>query len=136
MIRLYHLSYKHKLKSTLLCPRIPYSSVIGYEDTVTPRVCMSDSIDGCLTALQCNPGTYHVYFTDIDKSDPKLHYPTPEEVFDAFMTHEVWITAPIQLEYKGMIFVDNSTLKSIEMNTLYGALIDTFYYRTCKWSWL
>ena len=55
---LYHLSQVNNLE--LLTPKVPECAIPMYEDTKTKRVCFSDSIDGCLSALQ-SPGKYYVY---------------------------------------------------------------------------
>lgn len=52
---LYHLSENPNLK--LLEPRVPQSAVPAYEDTETPRICFSNSINGALQALQACPET-------------------------------------------------------------------------------
>ena len=47
---LYHLSSDTNLK--LLTPKIPNGAVPEYEEMTTPRVCFSDTIEGCLSAVQ------------------------------------------------------------------------------------
>ena len=52
-IRLYHLSKTKDL--TILEPKVPECAVPMFEDTTTKRVCFSDNIEGCLSALQDGP---------------------------------------------------------------------------------
>lgn len=49
MSMIYHLSKNPNLH--ILTPRIPEKAIEGIEDTTTPRVCFSTSINGCLNAL-------------------------------------------------------------------------------------
>ena len=49
----YHVS-KQDLDGVILNPRIPTNSWFidnGYEDDKTPRICVTKSIDNCLTAI-------------------------------------------------------------------------------------
>lgn len=47
---LYHLSTNDSLD--FMFPRIPESAADGYEDTSTARICVSNSINGCLNGLE------------------------------------------------------------------------------------
>lgn len=98
---LYHLS-EHK-NLTLLTPRIPECAVSIYEDTVTKRVCFSDSIEGCLSALQDIPRKYYVYTPQELIQQNDLYYPTVNEVRDAKYTHEVWILQEVKVKLIGII---------------------------------
>lgn len=46
---IYHLSKDPNLK--ILTPRVPEIAKEGVEDKITPRICFSNSINGCLNAL-------------------------------------------------------------------------------------
>lgn len=97
---LYHLSKARKLKT--LTPKIPECAVPQYEDTKTKRICFSDSIDGCLSALQC-PGKYYVYIPKENISEDSIYYPTVDDVRDAKYTHEVWVLSEINVKCIGII---------------------------------
>lgn len=86
---LYHLSTRGGL--TELTPKIPECAVSIHEDTSTERVCFSDFIEGCLSALQDLPRKYYVYVPRNEIKDDDIYYPTVNDVRDAKYTHEVWI---------------------------------------------
>lgn len=93
----YHLSEVAGLYK--LTPRIPSIALDTYEDTTIPRVCFSDSIDGCLSALQY-AGNFFVY---IPLNEPKLIIPTREQVKDAEFTHEHWCLEEVPVKCLGKV---------------------------------
>lgn len=95
---LYHLSKDDNL--TKLTPQIPECAVGIHEDTNTKRVCFSDSIEGCLSALQEIPKQYYVY---IPAEEIDFYTPTVDEVRDAKFTHEVWILQEVKVKCIGVI---------------------------------
>ncbi len=97
---LYHLSRDNKLKT--LTPKVPECAVPGYEDTETKRVCFSDSVDGCLSAIQ-SPGKYYVYIPKEGIPQDSIYYPTVDDVRDAKYTHEVWILSEVKVKCMGII---------------------------------
>lgn len=98
---LYHLSLDETL--TTLTPRIPECAVSIYEDTTTKRICFSDFIEGCLSALQDMPRKYCVYVPQDDISNDDIYYPTVKEVRDAKYTHEVWVLKEVKVKCIGVI---------------------------------
>lgn len=98
---LYHLSEHCGL--TKLTPKIPECAVYGYENTSIKRVCFSDFIEGCLSALQDLPKEYYVYVPKNEIKEDDLHYPTADEVIDAKCTHEVWILTEIDVKCIGKV---------------------------------
>ena len=128
---IYHLS-SEILKSTILHPRIPETAVDCYEDTQTPRVCFSESIDGALSALQGDVGRYYVY-SPKDISKCFIYRPTEKEVFDSPYTKEVWVLNSVELICIGIIENRGVTSKT-EYQMVYPPY-DTFHYRYCDWIW-
>lgn len=98
---LYHLSLYPNLVE--LTPRVPECAVSMYEDTMTKRVCFSDSIKGCLSALQDSPNTHYVYIPEIEIPDSDIYYPKSYEVRDAEYTHEVWLLKPVKVKCVGIV---------------------------------
>lgn len=94
----YHLSTKPNL--TVLTPRIPECAVSIYEDTGTKRVCFSDFIGGCLSALQDLPRKYYVY---VPVDNVEMYKPSVDEVRDAEFTHEFWCLKSITVKCIGII---------------------------------
>lgn len=105
---LYHLSKDGDLK--ILTPKVPESAVASYEDVTTKRICFSDSIDNCLSALQCS-GAYYVYIPKEDIREDSIYYPTVDDVRDAKYTHEVWILTEIEVECIGIIKSSDTYIK-------------------------
>ena len=96
----YHLSEIGNLE--VLTPRVPESLVAMWEDNKIKRVCFSDSIEGCLSALQM-PGKYYVYTPRDVIHEDFIHYPTVDEVRDAKFTHEVWVLTEVPVKCIGII---------------------------------
>ena len=101
----FHLS-PEKLRDKILYPRIPnnYFTKNGYEDSITPRVCLAPSIKNALMALgrKHKDDILHVY---IPIKKYKIYHPSLDEVPDVKITGEVWAKEPIMLKYIGSIKV-------------------------------
>lgn len=104
-MKLYHLSTTGNLE--VLIPKVPECAVETLEDVKTPRICFSDFIEGCLSALQDLPGKYFVYIPDQDIPDSDIHYPTVDEVRDAKINHEVWVMKETRVKCIGIIQTEN-----------------------------
>lgn len=102
---LYHLSTDGNL--SVLTPRVPECAVESIEDTTIKRVCFSDFIGGCLSALQSLPGVYYVYIPDQELSEEDIHHPTVYEARDAEYTHEVWVMKEVKVKCIGAIRTDD-----------------------------
>lgn len=93
------------------------SSGFGFEEYKTPRVCFSNSIEGCLNAIINDTGrlklagkTLYVYTPEKPISSYKCksnkQIIKDGDIFDANITNEMWILEPVQLKYVGSIVVD------------------------------
>ena len=90
--KLYHVSKDLNLNK--LTPRIP-ENIMNNENDIEERICVSMSINGCLTAL----GKYHnedvlgVYEIEFTKEEflEKVKQPSYKEVLDSPLTGELWI---------------------------------------------
>lgn len=125
-MKLYHVSSDNKLSK--LTPRIPECACLAYEDTDTPRVCCSNSIDGCLSAIQEGEGRFFVY--EIDGKYPIIT-PTPEQVRDAKHTGEVWILEEVKVNLIGEIEVEDYNRK--ECYLIGKKDVYVMYY---PWKWI
>ena len=106
------------MNDELLQPRIPdnFLTQVGAEDNKTPRVCFSDSIDGCLIALSRNLKgmKLFVHVADCDESVLRqFRHPTTEEVPDADITDEVWSLKPVEIKCIGQIQVKKAYPKPL-----------------------
>lgn len=97
---LIYISIDKDLKE--ITPRIPECAIEGTEDRTIERCCFSDDIDKCLKAIEPNFSTYYVYVAILRK-DQKIFKPSKKEVFDSFLTSEVWTVEPTQIVCVGSI---------------------------------
>lgn len=97
---LYNVTFRLEDMSTILEPRVPYSAAAD-EDSITQRVCFSDSIEGCLSAIgPCHRSLYigsKIVVRSVDMSSlNQTLLVRPEElastgqVPDAEFTREYW----------------------------------------------
>lgn len=104
---LYHLSEYEGIKE--LHPSIPSNFLTknGYEENKTPRVCFTNSIDKCLTALSenCENKKYYIYTPD---GDYDIYTPSISEVPDRNITGEVWIKESVKVKCIGKILCTGS----------------------------
>lgn len=140
----YHISFDDNLDDEVLKPRIPSwitnevkknpnfikeleklkdsnsTSGTGFEEYMTPRVCFSPSIEGCLNAIINEKGRMHLHNETLYvyiPEKPIKEYKTKTnrqilkdgDIFDANVTQEMWILEPVKLKYVGSIVVDKIT---------------------------
>ena len=105
---LYHLSKK---PVTLMTPIVPKSD---FEDQTTPRICFSDSIQGCLIGINenqdINGQRFKVYTIEADD----YYRPLLSEVPDRDITGEVWIQYAVEPEYLYDIEVTGKSSERME----------------------
>ena len=90
------------------------------EDTGTKRICVSQSINGCLTAIGSRFDLGDKVFIHECESDNAVQ-PTEEQVCDVGFTGEQWILDPVVMKlFIKVIIIGtlNSTIKGI-CNILY-----------------
>ena len=128
-IRLYHLSKTKDL--TILEPKVPECAVPMFENTTTKRVCFSDNIEGCLSALQDGPSVYYVYILNEHIEESFLYYPSVNEAIDCKLTNEIWIKKKIHVKCIGIIQTQNYDW-SKRHNTGIGKRA-TFFHYSYEW---
>ena len=145
----YHISFDDSLDGKVLKPRIPTwitnklkenedfikeleklkdsnsDDGYGFEEYKTPRVCLSNSIEGCLNArinekgkLTLHNKTLYVYTPEKPISEYK-HKTNKQilkdgDIFDANATNEMWILEPVKMKYVGSIVVDKITNEQVK----------------------
>ena len=166
----YHISRDDNLDGNVLVPRIPSwiarelskdndfkkeldkllnsknntTGSIGYEEYKTPRVCFSNSIEGCLNAIispkdrmKLAGKQIYVYIPEnpIDQYKTKSNKMIQKDgdIFDANITNEMWILEPVKVKYIGSIVVDKViTEKKTKMNNNKNLTLVKYIY---KWHW-
>jgi len=113
-IKLYHISYdlSEPLDKKFI-PKIPSNPATG-EDESIPRICLCDSIEGCINAAEDKLGNYEdtdiatiiVWEKEFSLLDDKLicwqQLYEDDLVPDAALTHEYWYLEPLHM--KGSLY--------------------------------
>lgn len=98
---LYHVSPIRNL--TYLRPQIPEVVIASREDQTIPRVCVSNTIDGCLMSVGYSKrDTLSVYVID---EPVAIYRPTRAQVRDAKFTGEVWIKRKAKVKKIGEVLL-------------------------------
>lgn len=115
-VKLYHVAVgKHDLVRTFI-PRVP-ESANQPEDTITPRICFAESLEGCLSAIGhafYYPGKPELL--TVWEYDADTRYCIPPEylydkglVMDSLHTREWWVLQPLTLTGKYVNLVNFET---------------------------
>ena len=110
---LYHLSEKNLDGETFMPRSMPKWRAMEGENWRIKRICVSNSIDGALTALlssDSQPFGKHLFVHVPENLDEllakkKIYKPTKNQVPDVEATHEQWIKAPAKMVCIGEIEV-------------------------------
>ena len=165
----YHLSMDPNLDKKPLVPRIPswitremkknknlikdmerlksdptFDNGSAFEEYLTPRVCFSPSIEGCLNAIINDTERLNLAGKQIHVYKPKkpiYQYKTKfnkqinkdGDIFDSNITKEMWILEPVELVYIGSIVVDSVPYSKVKKfaNNKYKNILKYSY----KWHW-
>lgn len=104
---LYHASFDLNEKEKLFIPRIPKSKAKNENDSIK-RICFSESIEGCLTAIgnladQLETTNWNILIFKVDTNElDKEYLRDPQFIYnalveDALITREWWYLNPINL---------------------------------------
>lgn len=95
-MKFYHVSNNPNLDGKVIHPRVPLSRMNNEERSIK-RICVSASINGCLT----DSNRYDIgEILDVYTCET-THFiqPTDKEVIDAPLTGEVWIMEPVEFKW-------------------------------------
>ena len=131
--KLYFVSGSNRNNTTLV-PRIPdnYMTKHGYEDSTTPRVCFSESIDGCLMGLSKNLDGEELY-VHIPIGEYKVIKPTTKQVPDVNLTKERWICELVKIQCIGKILVKDNGKPGMKYKYGNGKEAELFSW---DWKWI
>ncbi len=110
---LWHVT-PNKLPKNILTPHIPhnYMTERGFENNITPRVCLAPCIKYALRGRN-QQGYLYVYSIRTDEIET-LYYPTVDDVPDVDLTKEIWCLDPIvHCDFYGKIDCNNRKGKFI-----------------------
>lgn len=102
-IRFYFVS-KECFHNETLRPRIP-KTIAKNENNKTPRICVSPSISGCLSATAGRYKPEDELYVHVCETD-KFYQPDLNEVPDCIYTGEVWIQHPINMTLHSCIKIE------------------------------
>lgn len=117
-MRFFHVSDNPNLNGCTVFPKLPESRM-EVENSITPRICVSPSINGCLTATSRYEEGETLYIYECYSE--AIIQPTEKDVIDAPLTGEMWIVEPTIFRRFGTIKITEvlgSNLKEM-MNNLY-----------------
>ncbi|WP_339251624.1 hypothetical protein NSQ43_15450 [Sporosarcina sp. FSL W8-0480] len=133
-MKYYHVSTSLDLIKEFV-PRIPESLHESGEDAKIPRICVSEDLNGCFTAMpfggagiedhirETSFGYYRIYEIEVNENliseyviDSETLY-TEELVSDANHTKECWITTPVSWDSKD-ISIKNSYIIRLNPNDI------------------
>ncbi|MCE5220188.1 MAG: hypothetical protein LLF98_02675 [Clostridium sp.] len=100
----YYFASMEDFNNVELKPRIPIDRM-KIENDYTERICVSQSIVGCLTALRKFDLNDIVYIYECESNN--VYQPTTEEVPDVCFTGEEWILEPVTMKYFMTIIIVN-----------------------------
>jgi len=129
--KIFHLS-ESNLNGQTLHPRIPvnYLTKNGYEEGRTGRSSFAPTIDGCLVGMATNLSGKEFFVHEPENYDAiEIRKITNNEVPDASLTGEVWVTTPVKLKVVGKIKVGEAIDKPLQYK--YGNHVAETY----KWEW-
>lgn len=118
---LYHITQK-LLQEPSFTPRIPKNRIQGEDDSIE-RVCVSDSIEGCLSSMprggknlhetiDATNGVYRLFRINTEKLGiEEENILTPETLYnrnlviDSILTGEYWITSPFKVPNEDVLYI-------------------------------
>ena len=128
----YFVSKEYLGNKIILKPRVPLNFLTenGFEDNITPRVCASTSIDGCLTGLSMNLKDTRLF---VYRSEEENFYiPNDVQVPDVELTGEVWFLEPVEWRYYREILVKDALESDERLLYKYGDNVAEVY----RWEYI
>lgn len=108
----YYFASKEDFNNETLYPRIPENRMSG-ENNTTERICVSKSINGCLSAVQCFDDNDIVYIHQCESN--YVIQPTINKVPDVLFTGEEWIFEPVLMKKIMKIKIISSSLCELNL---------------------
>ena len=142
MKTLYHISDKNHDNETFIPRQMPKWRAMEGENWRIKRICVSDSIDGALTALlssDSQPFGKRLFVHVPENLDAiwnknKIYVPSKKLIPDAETTHEMWIKCPCKMKCIGeieIIDIDHNANLTYEDDGQ-NIPLDSFIW---KWIW-
>lgn len=117
IVKLYHLSEKNH-NGEIYLPRVPKTTGRDENKSIR-RICFAKTISGAWRALPIGgssnlTGREHyinlwVHVPENKIKPTKIHEVTTDEVYDADITDEVWVTTPVKMKCIGRVRIGSDT---------------------------
>jgi hypothetical protein len=106
-IIIYYFVSGKSFNNKLLYPKIPKNKA-NREDYITPRICVSKSLIGCLESTDIYTKNKRIYVHTCN-SDFVIQ-PTNKQVEDAYLFGEEWILEPVKMELFTTLYVQKEII--------------------------
>ena len=134
---IYHISYINHDGETFEPRTYDNDNVKNGMERKVKRVCFSDSITRALYSIFPN-GAYDAdFYVHVPNSDCKVYKTTSDDIYDADITHELWIKEPVQMKCIGKIHVNGVSDKThtIDVDKDKAGYGKKKYHET-RWNWV
>ena len=134
---IYHISYVNHDGETFEPRTYDNDNVKNGMERKVKRVCFSDSVTRALYSIFPN-GAYDAdFYVHVPNSDCKVYKTTSDDIYDADITHELWIKEPVQMKCIGKIHVNGVSDKThtIDVDKDKAGYGKKKYHET-RWKWV
>lgn len=134
---IYHISYVNHDGETFEPRTYDNDNVKNGMERKVKRVCFSDSVTRALYSIFPN-GAYDAdFYVHVPNSDCKVYKTTSDDIYDADITHELWIKEPVQMKCIGKIHVNGVSDKThtIDVDKDKAGYGKKKYHET-RWNWV
>jgi SPP1 gp7 family putative phage head morphogenesis protein len=103
------------LDSLTLTPKVPYNYITskGYENVKTPRVSVSETLQGALRKINSDIAGKRLYVYKVE-GNPKTYSPTLAQTPNVTLTRELWIQEDVLVKKEGEIVIVPGKPKELE----------------------
>lgn len=102
------------------------------------RVCFADSITRCLYSIFPN-GAYDAdFYVHVPAHEVKVYSTTKEDIYDAELTHELWVKEPVEMKCIGKIHISGVSNKKYRVLSIESDKVpyNKKKYYECLWNWV
>jgi DNA-directed RNA polymerase specialized sigma54-like protein len=107
---MYFFVSSRSLNNKILQPRIPKNRLTkdSREDNITPRICVSKSLLGCIESTDIYSKYNRIYVHICDSNS--VIQPTREQVNDSYLLGEEWIIKPTEMKLFTILHVNKEII--------------------------
>lgn len=96
----------------ILIPKIPDNRLTksGQEDNITPRICVSKSLLGCIKSTELYAKYKRIYVHNCESN--QVIQPTQKQVNDAYLFGEEWIVKPVEMKLFVVLHIQRNIINN------------------------